>query len=89
VTSPRTHIAGTRAVADLPHSCHCGSRWAGSSTAHCGACHRTFTGVAPFDAHRRGGACTEPADAGLTAVPGRAYEAWGTTGTQNGGTDAV
>ena len=69
---------GTRAVEDLPHSCRCGTRWSGSNTAHCAACHRyTFSGIGGFDLHRKGGVCTDPAELGLTPLPGRAYEVWG------------
>lgn len=81
-TAPSTMLAnltGTRAFEDLPHSCRCGARWAGSNTTHCGACHAfTFTGVGAFDAHRKNGRCNPPADVGLVLIPGRAYEVWGT-----------
>jgi hypothetical protein len=41
-----------------PHGCGgCDSRWSGSLTAHCAACHRSFGGVGPFDAHRVNGEC--------------------------------
>lgn len=35
-------------------SCRCGAVWhqAGSETAHCGGCHRTFNSVSAFDRHR-------------------------------------
>ena len=35
-------------------SCRCGAVWhqAGSETAHCGGCHRTFSSVSAFDRHR-------------------------------------
>jgi hypothetical protein len=68
-----------RRPAPLPHSCRCGTRWAGTRTAHCGACHHTFTGIGPFDRHRRDGTCLNPADVGLVPIPGRQYRAWGTT----------
>lgn len=61
----------------LPHTCRCGARWAGSRTAHCASCHETFSGVTPFDAHRRGGECRTPGDVGLSLLPGRAYRCWG------------
>lgn len=32
----------------------CPERWTGRTTAHCSACHRTFTGPSAFDAHRTG-----------------------------------
>jgi hypothetical protein len=63
--------------ARLPHTCRCGTRWSGTRIAHCGACHETFSGVAPFDAHRRGGVCRPPAEIGLTLFPDRAYRCWG------------
>lgn len=43
--------------------------------AHCGACHRTFTGVSNFDLHRRAGICTTPA--GMTERNGL----WGLHGS--------
>jgi hypothetical protein len=51
----------------------CDSRWGGFNTAHCGACHHTFTGVEAFDRHRRGGRCASPAESGLELDPDRAY----------------
>ena len=38
--------------------------------AHCPTCHRTFGGVTGFDAHRRGGMCTDPAERGYELVRG-------------------
>jgi hypothetical protein len=36
-----------------PHACgKCPARWSGINIAHCSACHKTFGGVGPFDAHR-------------------------------------
>jgi hypothetical protein len=72
-----TRAAGTRTFEDLPHTCRCGARWSGSATCHCGACHTTFGGIGAFDLHRRGGRCAHPASLGLTLLPGRAYDAWG------------
>lgn len=58
----------------LPHSCGgCPARWSGLGTAHCGACHISTTGLSAFSAHRRGGKCLLPADAGLV-------ERWRITG---------
>lgn len=31
----------------------CDCRFTGGITAHCSACHRTFTGVSPFGRHQR------------------------------------
>jgi hypothetical protein len=73
--------AGTADPANLPHSCRCRTRWAGSTTSHCGACHTTFNGITTFDVHRRGGFCgRRPSDVGMSLVPGRAYECWGYPG---------
>ncbi len=71
-------LRGTRTPDNLPNRCRCGTRWSGSNTCHCAAtaCHRTFTGVGAFDAHRRGGGCADPATLGMVVAPGRAYEAW-------------
>lgn len=68
---------GTRAEEDLPHACRCGSRWSGGLTAHCAACHRTFSGIGPFDRHRRDDGCADPATVGLVLATGRAFECWG------------
>lgn len=35
-------------------TCQCGAYWGGSKTCHCARCHRTFTGLTAFDAHRPG-----------------------------------
>jgi hypothetical protein len=77
--------AGQRDPASLPNSCsRCGARWAGTVTAHCaGDCHRTFSGVGPFDEHRRDGKCLDPATLGMTLMPGRAYECWGRPSESN------
>lgn len=50
-------------------SCHCGAWWVqrGNQTGHCGGCHKTFSSLAAFDAHRRDGYCLT-ADAMLSAV---------------------
>jgi hypothetical protein len=74
--------AGSRDHNDLPHSCgRCGGRWSGSLTSHCGVCHHTFGGVAPFDRHRPDGHCVTPLEVGLSPLPGRAYACWGQTET--------
>lgn len=45
----------------------CPTTWTGASRAHCSGCHRTFSSVTAFDAHRfapsqtRPGTCTDPA----------------------------
>jgi hypothetical protein len=72
-------LAGTRSAADLPHNCHCGARWSGSTTCHCGqgGCHLTFSSVGAFSRHRRDGKCLDPQAAGLVPVAGRAFDCWG------------
>lgn len=54
----------------------CTHRWTGYNTAHCGACHETFTGISAFDAHRRDGQCAHPTTVGLTLTQ-RSYLCWG------------
>lgn len=63
----------------LPHTCgRCGSRWAGTNTAHCAAdCHQTFTSPRSFDKHRLNGECRPPATVGLVALERAGYTAWG------------
>lgn len=43
----------------------CSAEWTGLSRAHCGACHRTFSGASYFDRHRtiagEHGGCLDPA----------------------------
>lgn len=68
---------GTADPASLPHSdIRCGARWSGSTTSHCGACHRTFASVGAFDAHKPVKGCIDPTSAGMVLAEGRAYEAW-------------
>ncbi len=44
----------------------CDARWTAMTAAHCPSCHETFAGASTgFDAHRVGGRCTPPAQAGL------------------------
>ena len=38
--------------------------------AHCPTCHATFGGVTGFDAHRKAGACIDPAARGYVEVKG-------------------
>ena len=45
--------------------CRCGARWTGTNRAHCATCHETFSSVAAFDFHRRGGLCSPPAEVGM------------------------
>lgn len=67
----------------LPHHCaRCANRWDGYNTAHCGACHETFTGVEAFDRHRKGAyepdarRCVVPESAGLELDPSRTYKCY-------------
>jgi len=63
----------------------CDARWNGTSTAHCAACHETFTRVTVFDRHRTGTHsragrhCLAPVAVGLVDA-GRAYQCWCTPG---------
>ncbi|HLL68996.1 MAG TPA: hypothetical protein VK453_25275 [Micromonosporaceae bacterium] len=75
----------TAIPAPLPHRhAACGERWSGSRTCHCGSCHITTTGVSTFDAHRPKGYCLAPSAVGLTLIPGRASDVWGTTSAEDG-----
>lgn len=62
--------------------CGCGASWGGLNTAHCDACHRTFTGITAFDRHRDGSHssgtrhCVNPATVGLVDAA-RNYACWG------------
>jgi hypothetical protein len=68
----------------------CHSWWTGQLTSHCSGCHRTFTGLTAFDAHRDGNHangtrhCVDPAtltDSKGQPAPlvdaGRSYPCWG------------
>lgn len=67
----------------LPFACRvCAARWGGLNTSHCMRCHATFSTVANFDRHQRGGECLEPAEVGLV-LNGRSYACWGQPGDQN------
>lgn len=64
--------------AKLEHSDYrCGARWGGANTSHCTSCHRTFTAVGTFDAHRQRGKCLDPVGLGMVLAGSRIYEAWG------------
>lgn len=80
--SPAPKVAQIPTVKAGMHACGgCPARWGGLNTAHCPACHATFTTVANFDSHRAGshdrGArhCVPPATVGLVDA-GRAYPCW-------------
>lgn len=50
-----------------PHKCgRCPARWSGANVSHCTACHHTFTGVAPFDAHWVNSGTTGRCDVNVT-----------------------
>lgn len=73
--------AGTADPSTLPFTHRCGARWSGNNTSHCGGgCCRTFSSVGTFDRHRRDGRCLDPANIGMSLIPGRAYEVWGYPG---------
>jgi hypothetical protein len=69
-----------------PHQCgSCTLRWGGLNTSHCNGCHRTFTGMTAWEAHRtgthvKGRYCLDPADVGLVDA-GRSYPCWALPGT--------
>lgn len=69
-----------------PHPCSgCTARWGGLLTAHCAACHLTFTGITAWEKHRagkpaRGRYCLDPAAVGLIDA-GRSYPCWANPGT--------
>jgi hypothetical protein len=70
------------AGASLPNSCgRCPARWAGSNTAHCASCHRTFSSPSAFDDHRIrntvAGGCIDPAKAGMVEHQRVGYSVWG------------
>lgn len=76
-----------KALTALPHHCpRCPVRWSGANTGHCGACHRTFTGVIAFDKHRVRGKCVNPETIlnqkgeRVLALTSRAYLCWGAAG---------
>lgn len=73
---------------NLPHRCGCGVRWSGYKTAHCCACHETFSTVSNFDRHRQGPHsdvrprfCVSPESVGLVDA-GRAYRCWAMPGRE-------
>lgn len=69
-----------------PHQCSgCDASWNGYNTAHCNGCHRTFTGMTAWEAHRtgthtKGRTCLNPQDVGLIDA-GRKYSCWANPGT--------
>ena len=71
------HLRSLRQLVDRPASCHCG------------ACHRTFTGVYAFDMHRAGSHakstrhCVDPATVGLVPAD-KPWPGWSRPGTWRG-----
>ena len=43
----------------------CGAEWKSETACHCNGCHRTFSSLSGFDAHRRNLKCVDPATVGL------------------------
>lgn len=41
----------------------CGAKWTGARTAHCAACHLTFSSDSAWAAHRRDSKCLPPSQA--------------------------
>lgn len=79
--TPQFSAVPERPGTPATHACgRCSARWTGLRTCHCNTCHRTFTGVTPFDRHRRGDRCLHPVDADLVDA-GRTYACWGTRTT--------
>ncbi len=73
------------ATAAMASCARCHARWGGLKTAHCAACHQTFTAITAFDKHRSGShsedtrRCLDPASVGLIDAQ-RAYPCWGLPG---------
>ncbi len=81
----------------MPETVHCPKcrlGWSGLSTAHCTACHRTFTTIGAFDRHRTGShakdtrSCLAPDTVGLVDA-GRLYPCWGYAPTEGGAKPAA
>ena len=82
-TTPAVKVAEISAPqAGMAFCAKCQARWGGLRTAHCAACHETFTVEAAFDKHCAGSQthdgrhCVDPATFGLVDA-GRAYRCWG------------
>ncbi|MGY4869789.1 FDXHR family putative zinc-binding protein [Mycolicibacterium elephantis] len=60
----------------------CSAQFSGLKTAHCSACHETFSTVSAFDKHRAGSyaadtrRCLPPTSVGLVSA-NRSYPCWG------------
>ena len=72
-------------MSETVHCPKCRLGWGGLNTAHCTACHQTFTGISAFDKHRTGSHakdtryCLGPLTIGLVDA-GREYPCWGFPG---------
>ena len=70
----------------------CDNWWTGLTSCHCGACHRTFTGLRAFDMHRAGSHakgtrhCVDPAAVGLVPA-NKPWPGWSLAGTWRGPTE--
>lgn len=85
-TTPAVKVAQiSTPQAGMASCAKCQARWGGLRTAHCDACHETFTVEAAFDKHRAGSHthdgrhCIDPATVGLVDA-GREYRCWGFPG---------
>lgn len=75
-------------VPDNAIRCACGEWWTALAAAHRAGCHRTFTSVSGFTAHRKAGKCIDPIELGMVRAE-RKYEAWAMPGTWAGPEDGV
>jgi hypothetical protein len=62
----------------------CQRWWTGSERSHASCCHRTFSSLSAFDAHRKGGRCNNPEDVGLIARPKPYGDLWGWPAPEGG-----
>ncbi|MER7517821.1 hypothetical protein [Streptomyces sp. NPDC126499] len=62
----------------------CGRWWTGTERSHASCCHRTFSSLSAFDAHRKGGRCNNPTDVGLIARHKPYGELWGWPAPEGG-----
>lgn len=54
----------------MPSCGGCQGTWTGTAKAHCSGCHRTFSGISAFDAHRVRSSCADPSTRDLIEVDG-------------------
>jgi len=60
--------------------------WGGYRQCHCAGCHRTFSGLSTFDAHRLAGGCLDPA---LSVAGGQVQDEFGVWGIPGKGKPAA